>query len=126
MATDNAVEYSIAVRPEDTDRARSTISVSFFPDDDRPWAVDLAGVCPRCDHPQPQTRHWVVAVAGASKFNPAQRKKVEAEFVDLGIDLTSGDESFDLRCGCGEKHKHRPRGKAGCGAAYRVRVVWAP
>ncbi|GAA1114819.1 hypothetical protein GCM10009630_10270 [Kribbella jejuensis] len=121
-----AIEYSEVVRPDDTEKAQSTITVGFFPDDRRPWAVDLGGRCPRCGHDQPESRHWLVAVAGASKFSQTQREQAEAEFAELDIDLSSGDESFDLRCGCSEKHAHRPHGKSGCGAAYRVRVVWAP
>lgn len=125
MAHDQEVDYSDEVRPEDTEQARSTVTFELFPDQRSPWAVDLAGSCPRCLHSQPETRRWLVAVSGASKLSEAQRRQVELELADLGIDLSRGDETFDLRCTCKEEHAHRPQGTVGCGSTYRVRVVWS-
>jgi hypothetical protein len=126
MAHHQDVDYSDEVRQGDTEQAQSTVKFELFPDERNPWAVDLKGTCPRCLHEQPETRRWVVTVSGASKSNEAQRRRIQSELAEIGIDLSSGDETFDLQCACSEEHAHRPSGKAGCGSKYRVRVVWSP
>jgi hypothetical protein len=41
-----------------------------------------------------------------------------------GVDLSHGDQAFDLTCSCGEPHPDRLEGKVGCGSRFRVHVTW--
>jgi len=123
MAKAKVISYSNEVRPEDTKRAGQTISPSLYPSEAHPQAVDFAGSCPRCKHAI-QVRKWLVVIAGARRISDEQREKISAELDRHGIDRSEGDETFDLVCCCNTAHPKAPEGKQGCGASFRVRVVW--
>jgi hypothetical protein len=117
------IPYSTDVRPEDTERAISTIMPALVPDESHPHAVEFSGSCPRCGDPF-HHREWLVAVAGAAKLNDDQRSDLAKRLAELGVDQSRGDETFDLTCNCGVAHPRRPAGRHGCGARFRVRVSW--
>ena len=118
-------DYSADIRSADTERARSTVAVQMYPEGDTPLAVDFSGTCPRCHHSLASERRWLIAVAGAASLDDQQRQAIIAELRDLDIDLSKGDETFDLTCSCTVDHPKHPDGKKGCGATYRVRVGWS-
>lgn len=118
------VPYDEEVRNDDTSRAVDTVTAALFPADESPLAIDLAGTCPRCSDVLPRERRWLVAVAPASKLNDRQRKKLANQLKKLGIDLSEGDETFRVTCGCDGFHPGRPEGKRGCGATFNIRVRW--
>jgi len=116
--------YDEEVRSDDAARAMETITPALFPDDTSPLAVDLTGTCPRCGDVLPGERRWLVAVAPATKMNDRQRKQLVVELKELGIDLSRGDETFQLTCQCDGDHPGRPKGKKGCGSQFDIRVRW--
>ena len=105
-------------------RAAETIVPSLYPDDQEPLAVDLTGTCPRCGHAMVPLRRWFVVISPATKLNERERRKLTAELRAAGVDLSQGDESFELTCSCEEGHARRPIDRKGCGASFDVRVVW--
>ena len=123
MPSLKVMPYSEEVRPQDTERALKTLTPALFPNETNPWAVDFEGTCPRCGDPI-QTRKWLFTIGGASKLNDKQRKALATSLDELGIDRSSGDESFDLTCSCNVAHPHCPKDKSGCGSRFRVRVTW--
>lgn len=119
----NPIPYARDIRPEDTAEAMKTIAAALFPSETQPWAIDFQGTCPRCGDGI-QIRKWIIAVAGALKVNDKQMEALGAELDKLGVDRSTGDETFDLTCSCDVDHPNRPRDKQGCGARFRVRVTW--
>jgi hypothetical protein len=117
------IAYSEDIRIQDTEKALETISVALFPNDNNPVAIDFKGTCPRCRHPI-QMREWLIAVAGALKINDNQREAIATRLDEIGIDLSSGDETFDLTCSCDVGHPKCPKDRRGCGSRFRVRVTW--
>lgn len=101
-----------------------TVTATLFPTDESPLAVDLTGTCPRCNDALPGERRWLVAVAPATKMNDRQRKQLAAELENLGVDLSTGDETFQITCGCDGNHPGRPEDKKGCRARFNIRVRW--
>ena len=118
-------KYDPKVRAADTVRAQETVIPRLYPEDAMPLAVDFSGNCPRCGDRLSPERRWLVAVSPAARLDEKQRQKIIAELRILDIDLSSGDETFDLTCGCEEDHPKHPANKRGCGATYRVRVAWS-
>lgn len=114
------IPYSDTIHPEDTSHAMETITPSLFPSDNKVWAIMFSGLCPRCGD-RVEAREWLVAVGGARQLSDHEIKGI-AEELDVGV--PSGDETFDLTCTCSADHAGRPRYKQGCGARFRVRVVW--
>jgi hypothetical protein len=124
MATERKPrKYDPTVRPADTERAMSTITPALIPTESKPFAIEFRGTCPRCDHPF-SARKWIVAVAGSLKMSDDQRQQLIERLDELGVDLSQGDETFDLICDCSEKHGGQPESARGCGARFRVRVTW--
>jgi len=117
------VRYSDAVRPEDTEKAATSLTATLVPDDARPLAIDFGGSCPRCSDPI-QVREWLVVVAGALKMNTKQMQSLASTLVDRGSISQHGEETFDLTCSCGIVHPDRPDGKIGCGARFSVQASW--
>lgn len=115
--------YIEDVRPEDTERARETLTVVLFPNETSPRAIDFHGTCPRCGD-RIHMRKWLIAVRGALKLNDKQMEALAARLEELGINQSRGDETFDLTCSCEVNHPQRPQEKRGCGARFRVRVTW--
>lgn len=116
--------YSEQSRAEDTSKAVGTISATLFPNDQEPLAVDLYGSCPHCADELVNLRRWIVAVSPAAKINDRDRKRLAAELRTMGIDTSSGDETFELVCWCKDSHSGRPVGREGCGSRFTVRVRW--
>ncbi len=123
MSHAKPIGYSEEIRAEDTKKALETITVSLFPNETKPKAVDFQGACPRCGDPL-QIRQWLIVVAGALKLNDRQMEAIASKLDELGVDRSEGDETFDLTCSCEVAHPHRPKEKHGCGARFRVRVTW--
>ena len=123
MPGTRAIPYAEDIRPQDTEKALETVQATLFPDETNPWGIDFQGTCPRCGDPI-QSRQWLIVVAGALKMNDMQREALASHLDQLGIDRSSGDETFDLTCSCDVEHPHRPKDKHGCGARFRVRVTW--
>jgi hypothetical protein len=119
----NPIAYTEEIRARDTEKALDTVHAKLFPNEERPWAIDFTGTCPRCGDPI-EIRQWIVVVAGALKMNDTQRQAMAAHLDQLGIDRSQGDETFDLTCTCEAAHPQRPKDKHGCGARFRVRVTW--
>jgi hypothetical protein len=117
------IAYTEEIRARDTEKALETVQAKLFPNEERPWAIDFSGTCPRCGDPI-EIRQWIVVVAGALKLNDAQRQAMAAHLDQLGIDRSQGDETFDLTCTCEAAHPQRPKDKHGCGARFRVHVTW--
>jgi hypothetical protein len=118
------LRYSEEPREEYESQALHTIKPSLYPDDAEPLAVDLAGTCPRCEHGLPAARRWLVAVSPITKLNDRDRRRLAADLRAAGVDLSHGDETFELSCQCDEEHPGRPEGRKGCGATFDLRVVW--
>jgi hypothetical protein len=123
MARTKPIPYSEDVRPEDTARALETVNATLFPNETKPWAIDFKGTCPRCGDAI-EIRQWIVVVAGALRMDDSQMEALSAELDKLGVDRSSGDETFDLICSCSANHPHHPADTSGCGARFRVRVGW--
>jgi hypothetical protein len=123
MAHRRPIRYSEDIRPEDTQRALSTVIPSLFPDDKGAWAVDFAGRCPRCDDDLVSIRKWVVSISGAARIDDRTMEALVAVAPD-DLGRPDGDETFDLRCSCTADHPGRSRGQSGCGSRFRVRVTW--
>lgn len=123
MVTSKPLRYSEEVRPEDTERAIQTVKPSMFPNESKPVAIDFTGSCPRCGH-QIKHREWLIGVAGSLRVSNKQIEALSKNLEELGIDLSRGDQTVDLACGCEHEHPSRPESKRGCGARFRVRVVW--
>jgi hypothetical protein len=119
MASVKLIPYSEEVRAADTENAMKTVKAALYPTDDNPIAVDFSGTCPRCGCALAQPREWLVAVAGSLKTNEKQLRALAEQ-----LDNANGDETFDLKCTCASAHPKRPDGKQGCGATFRLRVVW--
>jgi hypothetical protein len=117
------IRYSEDIRAEDTEKALETVTVSLFPNEASPKAVDFQGTCPRCGDPI-QIRQWLIVVAGALKMNDKQLEALASKLDELGVDRSRGDETFDLTCSCESAHPQRPKEKHGCGSRFRVRVTW--
>jgi hypothetical protein len=117
------LKYDATVRPADTERAMTVITPRLVPTEARPHTVEFTGNCPRCDHPT-ESRTTLVTIAGALRMNADQRQKLMDRLDDLGVDLSTGDETFDLICDCSEHHGGHPENVRGCGARFRVRVTW--
>jgi hypothetical protein len=65
-------------------------------------AYDLAGRCPRCDHPMHDDIHFIV----------------------VGLAETPvGSVRQNIICDCSGKHEGRPDGKHGCGWALNLQVT---
>jgi hypothetical protein len=123
MPTARLITYAEDVRAEDTQRAMQTVTVALVPDEAAPVAVEFSGNCPRCEHPI-ESREWLVSVAASLRVNDQQMSALVSQLGKLGVDLSRGDETFDLVCSCNQVHPDRPKDKQGCGARFRVRVVW--
>jgi hypothetical protein len=123
MSATKPIRYSEDIRAEDTERAAKTVKASLFPIETKPVAVDFGGTCPRCGHPIAH-REWLVTVAPAFRLDAKQMEQLAYSLDDIDIDRSHGDQTFDLTCPCAEEHPHRPPGKKGCGARFRLRVVW--
>jgi hypothetical protein len=117
------IPYVEGIR-EDEERALETVKVSLFPNETSPVAIDFHGTCPRCGDELQPDRQWLVAVAGVRELNDEQIEALASDLDALGIDTSHGDEPFELICSCNVKHPHGPPEKQGCGARFRVRVVW--
>jgi hypothetical protein len=117
------IPYAAEPKPEDTINAMQTVAVALFPNETSPWAIDFQGSCPRCGH-RIQIRKSIITVAGALKMNEKQMGALAAELDRQGVDLSTGDQTFDLICSCDVAHPNRPRDRRGCGAIFRVRVTW--
>jgi hypothetical protein len=115
--------YSTLIRPEDTERALSTLNIELLPDEQRPRRARLYGSCPRCGDVLDQ-RRWLIVPLGAAELNEDQLEDLAAHMDELGVDNPHGDVEFDLVCDCRGQHEGRPEGRWGCGSAFRVRVVW--
>jgi hypothetical protein len=123
VARERRIEYDDTVRPADTEMALKTVKPALFPDETRAWAVDFSGQCPRCGD-DIHAREWLVAVAGARRVNDQQMEQIAAQLDELGLHQPSGDESFDVTCSCAVHHPGAPELTEGCGARFRVRVIW--
>lgn len=123
MSHAKPIRYTEEVRPEDTERAQQTLTVTLFPDENKPAAVDFTGTCPRCDD-QVHYREWLILVASSLRVNKTQMEAILAHLDEVGVDRSHGDETFDLTCSCDIAHPNRPKDKQGCGATFRVRVSW--
>lgn len=118
------ISYSGEIMAEDTEKAMTSIEPTLIPTEAAPYAVDFAGECPRCGHGF-HYRAWFVAIAGAARMSDEQRRALAEEITALAPEhFGSGDETFDLVCDCEANHPNRPKDKTGCGAGFRLRVVW--
>jgi hypothetical protein len=122
MPAPKAISYSEEIRQQDTDKARETVLPALYPNEAKPLAMDFGGKCPRCAHAI-QSRLWFVTVSAILELNDEQKEAMASRLLE-GADLSHGDQHFDLTCSCGEPHLHRPDGKVGCGARFRVHVTW--
>jgi hypothetical protein len=120
-----AVLYSEETQIDNAEAMR-TITPTLVPNETEPLAIDFTGTCPRCGDELPALRRWLVVVTPATKANDRQRKRLAAQLAKLGVDLSHGDETFELTCWCNASHRRRPEGKAGCGVSFKVRVTWSP
>jgi len=118
------LRYSEERRDEYESRALQTIKPSLYPDDAGPLAVEFTGACPRCEHGLPAARRWLVVVSPITKMNDRERRRLAAELRGADVDLSQGDETFELSCQCDQEHPGRPHGRTGCGATFDLRVVW--
>jgi len=124
MPNAKPIPYADDVRPQDTEKALKTLTVSLVPNEIKPKAIDFGGRCPRCGDPF-QHREWLVVVAAALKLNYLHMETLASGLDEIGIDRSHGDHTVDLTCSCDAAHPHRPKDKRGCGAHFRVRVTWA-